>query len=300
MSTDSIGKMELIGVRRSGCGVGAMSGPATIAVVGGGASGCLTAMQVARATAGRLIEIVIIEPVELGAGLGFSTPRSTASAQCAARAMSALPEESEHFLELAAPACRCRVPGRRFRPALVLRRVPPAGAGRCRRCCGHGIAGAAASSGHRPPSAWPAAAPDPERWRQPGSGCGGVGDGPQRAGHVLGTGGAAPVGRFVADPWRTDRESRLPAGSDVLLVGAGLTMADMARRWAVDGVRLHVVSRHGALPLPSRSRRRRECACHASSGAVKYIEGVQDGPLVDLEIYDGPSLPGQVPLVRAG
>ena len=54
----------------------------------------------------------------------------------------------------------------------------------------------------------------------------------------------------MADPWRTDAVAELPAGSDVLLVGAGLTMVDMALRWGCSGVRLHVASRHGMLPLP--------------------------------------------------
>jgi hypothetical protein len=38
-----------------------------------------------------------------------------------------------------------------------------------------------------------------------------------------------------------------------VLVGAGLTAADMAQRWGRSGVRLHVVSRHGMLPLPHAS-----------------------------------------------
>ena len=55
--------------------------------------------------------------------------------------------------------------------------------------------------------------------------------------------------RFVADPWRDPSEPFVARGSDVVLVGAGLTMGDMAVRWGRDGVRVHVVSRHGMLPL---------------------------------------------------
>ncbi len=57
--------------------------------------------------------------------------------------------------------------------------------------------------------------------------------------------------RFVADPWASRRCARtVPAGGEVLLVGAGLTMADMAMRWGQAGVGVHVTSRHGMLPLP--------------------------------------------------
>ena len=56
--------------------------------------------------------------------------------------------------------------------------------------------------------------------------------------------------RFIADPWRCETEPRIPVGGQVLLVGAGLTMADVAMRWGRAGVRVHVASRHGMLPLP--------------------------------------------------
>jgi uncharacterized NAD(P)/FAD-binding protein YdhS len=78
---------------------------------------------------------------------------------------------------------------------------------------------------------------------------------------VLATGHGAPStswapdalarsGRFIVDPWAAGSEPSVPVGGQVLLVGAGLTMADMAMRWGRAGVRVHVVSRHGMLPLP--------------------------------------------------
>ena len=79
---------------------------------------------------------------------------------------------------------------------------------------------------------------------------------------VLATGHAAPgtawapdalrrSARFVADPWdRSAAAPVVPAGGAVLLVGAGLTMADMAMSWGRADVRVHVTSRHGLLPLP--------------------------------------------------
>ena len=56
--------------------------------------------------------------------------------------------------------------------------------------------------------------------------------------------------RFVTDPWRSRSVPQLRRGDEVVLVGAGLTAADMAQSYARDGIRVHVVSRHGMLPLP--------------------------------------------------
>jgi uncharacterized NAD(P)/FAD-binding protein YdhS len=224
--------------------------PATVAVVGGGASGCLAAMQVARAAAGRQIEIIIIEPAELGAGLAFATPDPWHRLNVAARAMSVLPEQPEHFLSWLHQQVDAEFPAGGFAPrcwyAEYLRQT---------------LAGAVDAAGTVSLEQLRARVTDlrpaGRRLRLT------LDDGAHRAADavVLALGHGAPAtswapetlrhsARFVADPWRTDRVPQLPAGSDVLLVGAGLTMADMARRWAGDGVRLHVASRHGMLPLP--------------------------------------------------
>lgn len=56
---------------------------------------------------------------------------------------------------------------------------------------------------------------------------------------------AAPA--YVADPWAADL-ARLPQG-DVLLIGSGLTMVDVALSLAGPGRRLTALSRRGLLPL---------------------------------------------------
>jgi uncharacterized NAD(P)/FAD-binding protein YdhS len=56
--------------------------------------------------------------------------------------------------------------------------------------------------------------------------------------------------QFLADPWQGTAEPVVRGGDEVVLVGAGLTAVDMAMRWGRDGVRVHVISRHGMLPLP--------------------------------------------------
>ncbi|HEY4457234.1 MAG TPA: FAD/NAD(P)-binding protein [Pseudonocardiaceae bacterium] len=54
--------------------------------------------------------------------------------------------------------------------------------------------------------------------------------------------------RFVADPWAPGALDSVPPSEDVLLVGTGLTMIDLALSLDRPGRALHAVSRHGLLP----------------------------------------------------
>lgn len=74
---------------------------------------------------------------------------------------------------------------------------------------------------------------------------------------VLATGTFAPAtswapkalgDRFVADPWAPGALDNVPEDGDLLLVGTGLTMVDMALSFDRPGRTLHAVSRHGLLP----------------------------------------------------
>ncbi|WP_406220535.1 FAD/NAD(P)-binding protein [Streptomyces decoyicus] len=53
---------------------------------------------------------------------------------------------------------------------------------------------------------------------------------------------------FVADPWAPGALSAVPSDGDVLAVGSGLTMADVAVTLSHPGRVMHVVSRHGFAP----------------------------------------------------
>ncbi len=70
--------------------------------------------------------------------------------------------------------------------------------------------------------------------------------------------GWAPAGlrhssRFVADPWAPGAAQRLAElDGDVLLVGTGLTMVDLATSLGRPGRVVHAVSRHGLLPSAHR------------------------------------------------
>ncbi|MGW7363565.1 FAD/NAD(P)-binding protein [Streptomyces sp. NPDC054841] len=55
---------------------------------------------------------------------------------------------------------------------------------------------------------------------------------------------------FIADPWAPGALDRVPHDTDVLLVGTGLTMVDIAMSLDRPGRTLHAVSRSGLLPQP--------------------------------------------------
>ncbi|MGQ0838769.1 FAD/NAD(P)-binding protein [Actinokineospora sp.] len=54
--------------------------------------------------------------------------------------------------------------------------------------------------------------------------------------------------RFIGDPWAPDALADVPADDDVLIVGTGLTMVDVALALDRPGRVVHAVSRHGLLP----------------------------------------------------
>lgn len=58
---------------------------------------------------------------------------------------------------------------------------------------------------------------------------------------------------FIRDPWRQDALEDLPDDGDLLLVGTGLTMVDLARTLRRPGRVLHAISRSGLLPRAHRA-----------------------------------------------
>ncbi|MDH6142883.1 MULTISPECIES: FAD/NAD(P)-binding protein [Kitasatospora] len=82
--------------------------------------------------------------------------------------------------------------------------------------------------------------------------------------------------RFLADPWVPDALAAVPEDRDVLLVGTGLTMVDMALSLQRPGRVVHALSRHGLVPRP-----------HATT------------PITDLPAPELDARPGLVALRRA-
>ncbi|WP_225438570.1 FAD/NAD(P)-binding protein [Candidatus Frankia nodulisporulans] len=229
-----------------------MSAPVVVAVVGGGASGCLATAQLARSASvtGRRFTILLVEPDEVGTGLAYLTRDPRHRLNVPAAKMSAFDDDPQHFLRWLRRHVAVDFPPGGFAPRQfyadylrhTLEETLRAASGvRCEQVraratdirrhgrrlrltlddgTSHPVDGVVLALGHgASTTSWVPSA-------------------------------LARSPRFIADPWRSQAEAYVPTGSDVLLVGAGLTMTDMAQRWSRAGVRLHVTSRHGLLPLP--------------------------------------------------
>ena len=99
---------------------------------------------------------------------------------------------------------------------------------------------------------------------------------------------------YVADPWRAPPEFR--AGETVLLVGTGLTMADIALAGdaAAQGkATIHAISRHGLMPTPQREARQIEprsgagTLARAASLSVRGLVRAVRALAEDIEVRGG-------------
>jgi len=218
--------------------------PYVVTVIGGGFSGLLTAIHLLRDHRG--VRVRLVEKRErLGEGRAYGASSPDHLLNVRAANMSAFPDRPRHFLqwlgeEEAADAFVSRSryaeylqslltaelqdleAGQRFsrKWGQAVEATPVEGRWRVRLACGHAFYADAVilAVGFTPP-AWPA-----------------------------GIAGDIPANpRFVADPWSHDL-SVLPPG-DLLLLGTGLTMVDMALTLARPGRRLTALSRRGLVPL---------------------------------------------------
>ncbi|MFJ8623299.1 FAD/NAD(P)-binding protein [Kitasatospora sp. NPDC093550] len=223
-----------------------------VAVVGAGAAGTLAAVQLLRQADrhGLRCAVELLDPAELpGRGAAYRTPDPRHLLNVPAARMSALPEDPEHFVRWLTTAA-----GGRYRPADF---VPRALYGRylgelladtARQC------GRSARLVHRRDRVVGLdARPDRPVLR--------LGSGERRSvdaavlalGPLPSAAGWAPDAlradaRFLRTPWAAGALERIPERGDVLLVGTGLTMADVAVALERPGRTLHAVSRTGLLP----------------------------------------------------
>src|SRR4051794_11237003 len=216
---------------------GRSAAPRRIAVIGGGPAGVLTALHLVRD--GRS-EITIVErSVRLGAGTAFSTPHPHHLLNVPAARMSAFTDIPDDFVDW----LRERGSEAKFAPRSLygdylgdrLARAEAGHPGAVTRICGV----AAAVTGRTveiadgrtvEADAVVFALGLPLRTGIPG--------GDAIRGHRC----------FVADPWAPHALARIGRRGRVLLVGTGLTMADVAVTLAERGVELTAISRRGLLP----------------------------------------------------
>ncbi|MGF1429052.1 FAD/NAD(P)-binding protein [Kitasatospora sp. LaBMicrA B282] len=230
--------------------------PERLAVIGAGAAGTLTAAQLLRCATRqhRALELWLIDPDEAGPGVAYRTEDRRHLLNVPAGAMSAFPDEPDHFLRWLAAWEPCPDPGEphqghhflprrtfgRYLSAVLAQALDQAPASvrlhRVRRravdlAAGPGAVVVTLAGGDRLPVH---AAVLALGLRAPGQAW---------APEVL----RGHPG-FVADPWAPDALAAVPDSGDVLLVGTGLTMADVAVSLARPGRTVHAVSRHGLAP----------------------------------------------------
>lgn len=230
----------------------------TIVVVGGGASGLLTTLHLARraTTDGRALRIVVVDPDPLG-GPAFSTPDDAHLLNVPAFGMSAFVDDPGHFAAWRAERTGAPLDPQDFAPR-----------GQYGRYLTESVATALAESAGR-------VTLNHRRHRVDALDVEGrtvrvrLDDGSELIADalVVATGLPAPAtswapeelrrsSRFVADPWAPGALEEVAADTDsahgdVLIVGSGLTMVDVATTLA-RGARadrsIHAVSRSGELP----------------------------------------------------
>lgn len=221
-----------------------------VAVVGAGAAGSLTAVQLMRQAdrLGRPVQVWLIDPAErTGPGIAYSTCDPRHLLNVPAGRMSAFPDDPGHFLRWLTDHQLPTDPGD-FVPRRVYGQYLSDLVERTAAACRHARL-------HRVRDEVVAV-----REQGPGPVLRLAGGGELRVdAAVLALGSLAPAqdwagaglrdsGRFVADPWAPGALDRLAGEGDVLLVGTGLTMVDLAATLARPDRVVHAVSRHGLLP----------------------------------------------------
>jgi len=228
----------------------------TIAIVGGGVSGTLVAVQLLQLARAPLTIVLIDRSGRFGRGVAFGTTSELHLLNVRAGSMSALPDDPDHFVRwLQGPRGDGPVPGggpEDFSPRSVYGAYVAAVLDEAERAAIPGVTLCRITG--------EAVAARPSR--------GGVSivlaDGGEiAAAHaVLALGNRPPASpeapglsrlvppRYVSDPWTPGALEALAADGPVLLVGTGLTMVDVALVLAKRGVKgpLHAVSRRGRLP----------------------------------------------------
>ena len=234
----------------------------SIAVVGAGAAGVTVAANLLEEAErqARRIEVVLVDPgAAVGRGTAYSTADQNHLLNSPAGKLSAVTDDADHFVRWAGQHLGRSVGHGEFLSRWLfgtyLGEHLAATADRCRSVGLRHVRDRVVHIGHRDPVL------------ELGFALGGA----ERVNAaVLAPGVCAPgtdwappelreSPRFVADPWA----GRITEDGDVLLVGTGLTMVDIALSLDEPNRTVHAVSRHGLLP---RSHPRRPAP--ASPGAV--------------------------------
>jgi uncharacterized NAD(P)/FAD-binding protein YdhS len=218
----------------------------TVAIVGGGASGVLTALHLLRRRAP--VRIVLIEErAQLGRGVAYSTACDAHLLNVPAHGMSAFPDEPRHFLQWARDRHPEVEPGaflpRRLYGQYLEWCLTEEVAAARRRTPFTAVQGRAVGVAAGPGGAVLRLAGGETVWASQVVLALGNSAGPTEPKAVDGPGP-------IRDAWQPDAVADLPDGRPVVLIGTGLTAIDVMLSLdeaGFDGP-IHAVSRHGLLP----------------------------------------------------
>ncbi|MFE4519641.1 FAD/NAD(P)-binding protein [Kitasatospora sp. NPDC056783] len=226
--------------------------PHRVSVVGAGAAGTLTATQLLRRAAALRLDLAVrlIDPAAAaGRGVAYSTSAAHHRLNVPAGGMSAFQDAPDHFVRWLARRSPGAHTGDDYVPralygeylADVLDAAARSGPGRLHRVhervvgvrrTGRGVTLALESGRPLPAEAVVLALgnfPPGEAWVPPA---------------------LRRSPRYLPDPWAPGALAGLPRDGDVLLVGTGLTMVDVALTLDRAGLAVRAISRHGLLPQP--------------------------------------------------
>ena len=230
----------------------------TVAIIGGGFSGAMTAVNLARLSEEAMRVLIVNAGRPLGRGTAYGTLRSEHLLNVVARNMSALPDMPSHFVEwLGSRSDYCNMPESELREMFAPRRVYGDYVRGLLETCLHPIDARSRVSVEAVEDEAVDAAPNGDGVTVFLKG----GDSVDAEQLVLATGNRPPGAfksvaplrhdpRYRSDPWH-DWLSRLPPpGGRIVLLGTGLTMVDIVLTLGEIGWdgEIIAVSRHGMLP----------------------------------------------------
>jgi uncharacterized NAD(P)/FAD-binding protein YdhS len=222
-----------------------MSRPASVAIVGGGPSGTLVAIQLLRRGWPGL-QVVVVEPREaLGVGIAFSTPEPWHRINVPAATMSAFSDDPDHFRSwagVAPDAYPARAVWGGYLQA-VLAAAVGASPARLRHLPGRATGLAVVDDRLE-------LGTDPDGVLEPDAVV--VATGNELPAIPPFAQGVASDPRFVADPWGSRWLDEVPDGAVVGIVGTGHTAMDVAASilHARPAARVVAISRRGEVPRP--------------------------------------------------
>src|SRR5215469_2160396 len=220
-----------------------------VAIVGGGFSGAVLAVQLLQRTPG--LRVALVDPgPQFGRGLAFSTTKSCHLLNVPCGSMSAFPEESDHFLEWARANHAWSTGESDFLPRGVYGRYIQSLLNDARTRCRHenpaGLQDEVVSLSYDSSGLRLRLRSGAEMLAQVAV----LATGNNKSTELNIPGLSENSQRYFASAWSSNALNGIPQKGSVLFIGSGLTSVDAAAALRSEGFvgQIHMLSRHGLLP----------------------------------------------------